>query len=264
MVHHCWPSPLMRQRLDQVLVRRGLVASRARARDLILRGQVRVDGAVVHKPALSVNDDAAVEVKTTSAHHVSRGGEKLSAALEAFGYGATGRTVVDIGASTGGFCQVLLEQGAQRVYAVDVGHDQLHDTVRNNGRVVSLEGTDARTLSTFVIEDPVDAVVADVSFISLTKVLPAALRLAQDGAWLVALIKPQFEAGREHIGKGGIVRDESVRRRVCVNIEEWISTEAGWQVDGVIPSPIKGGSGNQEFLIGARKGSERRSHETAG
>ena len=185
--------------------------------------------------------------------YVSRGGEKLEAALDEFGFDPKGSVALDLGASTGGFSDVLIARGAAKVYAVDVGSGQLHAKLRVNPKVISLEGTDARTLDRSVIREEVTAIVADVSFISLTLALPAALRLAAPGAWLVALVKPQFEAGRPAVGKGGIVRKPAERKKAVEKIRDFIE-EAGWTVIGEIASPILGGSGNVEFLIGARHG----------
>ncbi len=183
---------------------------------------------------------------------MSRGGAlKLIAALDAFGFSPEGRIALDCGASTGGFTEVLLERGAAHVFAVDVGRGQLHPRIAADPRVTSLEGQDARALSAHEISRPVSAIVADVSFISLEKVLPAVLPFAEPGAWLAALVKPQFEAGREAIGKGGIVRDAAVRDAQAVKMSDWIAAQPGWRAVGVIPSPIEGGSGNQEFLLGA-------------
>ncbi len=186
--------------------------------------------------------------------HVSRGALKLMAALEHFRFSALGVVALDVGASTGGFTQVLLERGAARVFAVDVGHGQLHARLAEDPRVVSLERCDARSLDRTRIPEPVGAIVADVSFISLTKALPAALALAAEPAWLVALVKPQFEAGRAAVGRGGIVRDAAARARAVALVQDWVAAQAGWQVAGVIPSPIAGGSGNEEFLLGAVRG----------
>lgn len=240
----------MSLRLDKALLLRGLVATRSRARDLIVRGAVRVDGAVALKPGVQVAEDAPIAL-AESPDYVSRGALKLAAALEAFRFDPQDRVVLDVGASTGGFTEVLLRRGARHVFAVDVGHGQLHPGLVRDARVTSLEGRDARTLSAREIPERVGAIVADVSFISLEKALPAALALAAPGCWLVALVKPQFEAGREAIGKGGIVRDAAVRDAQAEKIATWIGGLPGWRVTGVIPSPIEGGSGNREFLLGA-------------
>ena len=237
-------------RLDKVLLSRGLVGTRSRARDLIVRGAVAVDGAVETKPGALVQEDAPI-VLLEDADYVSRGSLKLIAALDAFGFDPAGRHALDVGASTGGFTEVLLRRGAAHVVAVDVGHGQLHPKLAGDPRVTHHEGRDARTLTQADVRTPVEAVVADVSFISLEKALPAALALASPGAWLVALIKPQFEAGRDAVGKGGIVRDAAVRDAQAEKIAVWIAGHAGWRVAGLIPSPVVGGSGNQEFLIGA-------------
>jgi 23S rRNA (cytidine1920-2'-O)/16S rRNA (cytidine1409-2'-O)-methyltransferase len=237
-----------------VLVERGLAVSRARARDLIRRGLVAVAGAVETKAGAAVAPDAEVQVAAGAGDHVSRGALKLNAALEHFRFSALGVVALDVGASTGGFTQVLLERGALRVYAVDVGHGQLHARLAEDPRVVSLERCDARSLDRTRIAEPVGAIVADVSFISLTKALPAALALAADPAWLVALVKPQFEAGRAAVGRGGVVRDPAARDRAVSLVRDWVAAQPGWRVVDVIPSPIAGGSGNQEFLLGAVRG----------
>ena len=237
-------------RLDLMLVKRGLARSRAEAQDLIKRGLVTLAGGVVLRAATPVSDDAAIGL-APSHRYVSRGALKLAAALDHFAFPVAGVIALDVGASTGGFTQVLLERGAARVYAVDVGHGQLHPELAEHPRVVALEGCDARTLDRRAVPDPVGAIVADVSFISLTKALPAALALAQRQAWLVALIKPQFEAGRGAIGKGGIVRDAAQRQRAIELVSDWLSGQTHWRVLDVIPAPIRGGSGNQEFLLGA-------------
>lgn len=238
-------------RADLALVARGLFDSRARAQAAIAAGLVTVDGRPVRKASESIAADAAV---TAEAPHpwVSRGGVKLEAALEAFAIDPAGRTCLDLGASTGGFTQVLLARGAARVYAVDVGHGQLHPSVAAEPRVVPLEGTDARRLTRAEIGDPIDLVVADVSFISLKLVLPPVLALCGAGCALAALIKPQFEAGRAHVRKG-IVKDAAIHAQVCDEIGALVQG-LGFGVTGIIPSPIAGGDGNREFLIGARRG----------
>jgi 23S rRNA (cytidine1920-2'-O)/16S rRNA (cytidine1409-2'-O)-methyltransferase len=241
------------QRLDLALVARGLVATRAKARDLIARGEVTVDGRVVSKVAMGVRAEQAIAVDARVSAQVSRGAVKLAAASEHFGLDAGGRVALDVGASTGGFTQTLLERGAVRVYAVDVGKGQLHGTLASDPRVVSLEGCDARGLDRTLVPEVVGAIVADVSFISLTKALPAALSLAAAGCWLVALVKPQFEVGRDGLGKGGVVRDEMLRERALSDVRDWLAAQPGWTVIGTMPSPIEGGSGNVEFLIAAVK-----------
>lgn len=239
-------------RLDQILVERKLVATRSRARDLILRGLVTIDGRIATKPAAIVADAATITVDSVSAGYVSRGAEKLVAGLEAFGIEVDQRICLDVGSSTGGFTQVLLDRGAAKVYAVDVGRAQLHEALRSDPRVVSLEETDARDLDGRMVPDRIDVVVTDLSFISLAKALGPALSLAVQGASLIALVKPQFEAGRENIAKGGIVRDEAVRARTVNDVAAWLS-QSGWLVKGRAVSPLKGGDGNEEYLIGAVK-----------
>ncbi len=229
----------------------GLAPSRARAADLIRRGYVTVAGETTTKPGALVTDEAAIVVAAGVADHVSRGAVKLEAGLRAFRLDPEGCVALDIGASTGGFTEVLLGEGAAKVYAVDVGRGQLHESLRGDPRVISLEATDARVLDAALIPEPVAAIVADVSFISLSQALPAALKRAAPDAWLVALVKPQFEAGREAVGKGGIVRKAADRERAVLRVRDFLEAE-GWTVLGVIPSPIEGGSGNTEFLIGAR------------
>ncbi len=243
----------MKGRLDQVLVERRLARTRSQARDLILRGCVSVKGSVATKAGLEVSFDAEISVAADAQPWVSRGGLKLVAALDRFGFEPAGLVALDIGASSGGFTQVLIERGARRVYAVDVGHGQLDPLLREDPRVANLEGLDARSLDAAIVPEPIGAVVADVSFISVVKVLgPVLQRLPAPGAWLVALVKPQFEVGRERIGKGGIVRSEAARAEAVARVEAWIDALPAWRSVGVIPSPIAGGNGNIEFLIGAR------------
>jgi 23S rRNA (cytidine1920-2'-O)/16S rRNA (cytidine1409-2'-O)-methyltransferase len=243
----------MRKRLDVVLVERGLAPSRSRARDLIKYGKVLVDRQVCTKAGAEVGVEQMLTLEPASVGGVSRGGAKLAAALDAFGFKPKGRIALDVGASTGGFTEVLLERGAAKVYAVDVGHGQLHTRLKADPRVVSMEECDARSLTRELIPEPVGAIVADVSFISLAKALPAPLELAAPGAWLVALVKPQFEAGRARIGKRGIVRDERARQAAVEEVRAWLAAQENWRVVGIVPSPIRGGSGNEEFLMGARK-----------
>lgn len=239
-----------RQRIDQLLVSTGRFDSRARARAAIEAGLVRVDGRVVKKPSEPIAPDAAIEAQAPHPW-VSRAGLKLEAGLDAFGVDPAGAVCLDLGASTGGFTQVLLARGATRVYAVDVGHDQLHPILRADPRVISREGCDARALEASLFDAPPRVVVSDVSFISLRLVLPHALQFAAAQARLVALVKPQFEAGRAHVSKG-VVRDAAVHARVCDEIAALVAG-LGWRVDGVRPSPITGGDGNTEFLLGATR-----------
>lgn len=242
-------------RLDLLLTARGLAPSRSRARDLIRRGLVRAGGKVVTRPGLDLGEDAELALDETWSGYVSRGALKLAAALDAFGFDPAGRIALDIGASTGGFTQLLIERGAARVYAVDVGRGQLHSSLHADRRIVSLEGVDARQLDRVLVPEPITAITADVSFISLTKVLPAAFALAAPGCWAVLLVKPQFEAGREAVGKGGIVRDEAARAQALDGIVTFVDAQAGWSIAGTIASPLTGQSGNTEYLLGARHAS---------
>jgi 23S rRNA (cytidine1920-2'-O)/16S rRNA (cytidine1409-2'-O)-methyltransferase len=242
---------MMRMRLDEAMVRRGLAPSRSRARDSILRGRVTVDGRRADKAGGAVMANAEIHVDDPALEWVSRAALKLTAALDAFGFDPAGKACLDIGASTGGFTQVLLEREARSVHAVEVGHGQLDPDIAADPRVVSLEGLNARDLTADHIAGPVDMIVADVSFISLMQALPAALDLAAPGALLVALVKPQFEVGRKSIGKGGIVRDDEAARATPRVIADWLA-ERGWTVVGVIESPIVGADGNREFLLGAK------------
>jgi 23S rRNA (cytidine1920-2'-O)/16S rRNA (cytidine1409-2'-O)-methyltransferase len=240
-------------RLDLTLVERGLVASRSRARDLILRGAVSVDGSVVRKPAFDVGGTSMIALAADTGL-VSRGAEKLRAALDHFGFEADGRSCLDIGASTGGFTQVLLERGAARVLAIDVGHGQLAQRLREDPRVVVCEGTDARSIDHRLTGGEVDALVADLSFISIAKALGPALALVRPGGWAIALVKPQFEVGRDGLSKGGLVRSEALRRSALERVAEWLAAQPGWRVAGSITSPIAGGSGSIEYLLGAWRG----------
>ena len=244
----------MTKRRDLALVERGLVRTRARARDAILRGHVTVDGKLVARPATTVEPDAAIALDDPASGYVSRGSLKLIAALDRFGYSPAGQVALDIAASTGGFTQVLIERGATKVYAIDVGHGQLDAKLASDPRVISREGVNARDLTPGDIGELAGVIVADVSFISLRLVLPPVLALAGPAAWGVFLVKPQFEVGREAIGKGGIVRDAGLSERTAADIAGWLESEMAWRVDGVILSPIEGGDGNREFLLGARRG----------
>jgi 23S rRNA (cytidine1920-2'-O)/16S rRNA (cytidine1409-2'-O)-methyltransferase len=239
-----------RKRADQLLVERGLFESRTRAQAAIAAGLVTANGIVLRKPSDGVAVDAVIEAALEHPW-VSRGGLKLVAALDHFGFDAAGRVCLDAGASTGGFTEVLLARGARRVYAVDVGHGQLHARLRERPEVVSLEETDIRTLDPARLAELPDFVVADVSFISLKLILPALMPLLRRPAELIALIKPQFEAGRVHLKKG-VVRDTAIHAAVCEDIATFAASR-GWTVAGVIPSPIAGGEGNLEFLLGVTK-----------
>ena len=242
---------MTRKRADVVLVERGFFTSRARAQEAIAAGLVTVNGIVVRKASDAVPDEAVITAEQPHPY-VSRGGLKLAAALDAFQIDPKDRICLDIGASTGGFTEVLLTRGAAHVYAVDVGHSQLHPTIVGNARVTNLEGTDARALSDELIPRKVDLLVSDVSFISLKLVLPAVVALLKPRADLAVLVKPQFEAGRDHVKKG-IVRDEAVHRAVCEDMTAFVAS-LGFTVIGLVPSPIEGGDGNREFLLGARRG----------
>lgn len=242
-----------KQRADQALVERGLAESRARAQALILAGKVFSGERRVDKPGQPVKADTPLSVKGQDHPWVSRGGIKLAHAIAHFGLSPAGRVALDVGASTGGFTDVLLQNGAARVYAVDVGHGQLAWSLRNDPRVVVLERTNARHLTAAEIPEPPDALVCDASFIGLRTVLPAAIGLCAPGAWAAALIKPQFEAGPGQVGKGGVVRDPAVHEAVCATIRDWWAAIPGWRVLGIEPSPITGPEGNREFLIAAVK-----------
>jgi 23S rRNA (cytidine1920-2'-O)/16S rRNA (cytidine1409-2'-O)-methyltransferase len=236
-----------------LLVARGLAESRTRAQALIMAGLAFAGSTRIAKPGDLLAEDATVSVKGQDHPWVSRGGIKLAHALEFFSLSPAGRICIDIGASTGGFTDVLLQHGASHVHAVDVGHGQLAWRLRNDPRVIVHERTNARHLTPEIVPPPVGAVVCDASFIGLRTILPPALELCGPGTFAVALIKPQFEAGPEQVGKGGVVRDAAVHQAVCAEIEAWWSARADWRVLGITPSPITGPEGNREFLIAARK-----------
>jgi 23S rRNA (cytidine1920-2'-O)/16S rRNA (cytidine1409-2'-O)-methyltransferase len=239
-------------RADVALVERGLVESRTRAQALILAGLVFSGEQRVNKAGDPIRPDQPLELRGQDHPWVSRGGVKLAHALAHFGLSPAGRVCLDIGASTGGFCDVLLHHGATTVYAVDVGHGQLAWKLRNDPRVVVLERVNARHLDATKVPEPVGVVVCDASFIGLRTVLPAPLALAAPGAWAVALIKPQFEVGPA-VAKGGVVRDAAVHQQVCAEIGAWWSSLPGWRVLGIEASPILGPEGNREFLIAAER-----------
>jgi 23S rRNA (cytidine1920-2'-O)/16S rRNA (cytidine1409-2'-O)-methyltransferase len=245
---------LNRQRLDHLLVTRGLAETRTKAQALIMAGLVSVGEMPVTKAGQTFLEDADIRVKGKEHPWVSRGGMKLAHAIRTFNLSAEGLCAMDVGASTGGFTDVLLHHDALRVYAVDVGHGQLDWKLRQDPRVRVLEKTNARHLTAVEIPEPIDILVCDASFISLKTVLATPLTFTKASAWLAALIKPQFEAGREQVGKGGIVRDANVHQTVCDDITAWMSAQTGWHVEGVCESPITGAEGNKEFLIVARKG----------
>ena len=238
-------------RLDQAIVMAGLAESRARAQALIEAGVVLVNGMAAKKPSQKVNDDTDIVITENPNPWVSRAALKLDHALKEFGLSPNKAICLDVGASTGGFTEVLLARGAAKVYALDVGRGQLHGRLRDDPRVVNIEGMNAREIPDGLIP-AVDWIVTDVSFISLEKALPVPLSLAREGAVLVALIKPQFEVGRAHIGKGGIVRDQAAKSQARDRIEAFLQAE-GWQVINRGESPIKGGDGNEEYLVAARR-----------
>jgi 23S rRNA (cytidine1920-2'-O)/16S rRNA (cytidine1409-2'-O)-methyltransferase len=240
-------------RLDKELVARGLAPTRARARDAVLRGHVTIDGRQADRPGVEVRASQAIVVSDPAAGYVSRAALKLIHALDHFGYDPTGRRALDIGASTGGFTQVLLRRGATEVVAIDVGHGQLAPALAADPRVKNREGVNARALTAEEAGGPVGAVVSDVSFISQRLVLPPALDLAEPGAFAVVLAKPQFEVGRDALGRGGLVRDPIVAEQSALALRDWLAARPGWAVDGLVPSPISGGDGNREFLLGARR-----------
>lgn len=242
-------------RADQALVDRGLVETRSKAQALVMAGKVFSGEQRIAKPGQQISEETPLDVRGQDHPWVSRGGLKLEKGLEAFAIDPAGFSCIDVGASTGGFTDVLLENGAAKVYAVDVGRGQLHWKLRTDDRVVVLEQTNARNLTETDIPEAVDIVVCDASFIGLEKVLPAALDLTGETAFLVALIKPQFQVGRGEVGKGGVVRDPDLHAKVCDEVREWVGSLPGWRVLGIVESPITGPEGNREFLIGAKKNS---------
>jgi 23S rRNA (cytidine1920-2'-O)/16S rRNA (cytidine1409-2'-O)-methyltransferase len=243
-----------KRRADQLLVERGLAESRARAQALILAGRVFAGARRVVKSGEQLGGDAAIEIRGRDHPWVSRGGVKLAHALDDFAIHVSGKVALDIGASTGGFTDVLLARGARRVYAVDVGYGQLAWKLRHDPRVVLRERINARYLGRAEIPEPIDIIACDASFIGLAVLLPAPLSLAAEESVLVALIKPQFEAGPRHVGSGGVVRDAAVQQAVCARISGWVAAQTGWTVVGIAESPIRGADGNREFLLCARRG----------
>lgn len=238
-------------RLDQLIVERGLADSRTRAQALVMAGHVLVGDTKATKPGQQVADDVPVTVKGSDHPWVSRGGIKLAHALDEFKIDVTDMVAMDVGSSTGGFTDVLLSGGAKRVYAVDSGTNQLAWKLRQDDRVIVHEQTSARILTDAHIPENMDIIVCDASFIGLTKVIERPLTFAKPGAQLVALIKPQFEAGRDEVGKGGVVRDEAVHQRVCDDVQSWLVAQ-NWSISGLTTSPITGPQGNVEFLVWAR------------
>jgi 23S rRNA (cytidine1920-2'-O)/16S rRNA (cytidine1409-2'-O)-methyltransferase len=241
------------QRLDQLLVTLSLFASRSRARDAIQRGTVTVNGKTVTKPGALFTEDAEIKIDDPAQDYVSRAALKLVAALDHFGLDPKGQHCLDVGASTGGFTEVLLERGAAHVTAIDVGHDQMHSRISADPRVTNIEGLNARNLTAEDIGKPFAFVVSDVSFISLKLALAPTLTLAEPGARAALLVKPQFEAGRDAIGKGGLLKDPASAPAVAAELERWFTEDMGWKSLGLIPSPIAGGDGNHEFLLAGIK-----------
>ena len=239
-------------RLDVALVERGLAETRAAAQRLVMAGLVFSGERRLEKAGQGIGPDTALEVRGQPHPYVSRGGLKLEKALDHFAIPVAGRLALDVGSSTGGFTDCLLQRGAARVYAVDVGTNQLAWKLRSEPRVVSLEKTNMREVTVMLIPEQVELIVCDASFIGLRTVLPAALALAAPGAHLVALIKPQFEVGKGRVGKGGIVREPALHEEVCATITDWLADQPGWRVLGVTESPITGAEGNKEFLIAAQ------------
>lgn len=237
-------------RIDQLLTDRGLAESRTRAQALIMAGLVFVGTRKIEKPGQTVADDAEIEVKGRDHPWVSRGGVKLAHGLDHFGWDVTGAVAIDVGSSTGGFTDVLLSRGAARVYAVDSGTNQLAWKLRQDPRVIVHEQTSARILTAAHVPEPIDLIICDASFIALAKVLAVPIGFARPGARALVLVKPQFEAGRDEVGKGGVVRDPAVHARVCADVAVWFGGQ-GWAVDGISPSPITGPEGNVEFLLAA-------------
>jgi 23S rRNA (cytidine1920-2'-O)/16S rRNA (cytidine1409-2'-O)-methyltransferase len=241
-------------RLDQLLITRSLFESRSRGRDAIQRGTVKVDGVTITKAGMLVSPEAEIAVDDPAQAYVSRAALKLIEALDHFKFSPEGLDCLDIGASTGGFTQVLLERGVNHVIAVDVGHDQMDPKLREDRRITNLEGVNARTLDVEQLEGrTIMAVVSDVSFISLKLAVLPALEHAASGAWCVLLVKPQFEAGRDNVGKGGMLKDPSSAPKIAEDLKQWLMSLDGWQSLGVIPSPIAGGDGNVEFLLAGKK-----------
>ncbi len=241
------------QRLDQLLVTLSLFASRSRARDAIQRGTVTVNGKIVTKPGALFSESADISIDDPAQEYVSRAALKLVAALDHFGLDPQGQHCLDVGASTGGFTEVLLQRGASHVTAIDVGHDQMHPRIAGDPRVTNIEGLNARNLTADDVGEPFTFIVSDVSFISLKLALAPALALAEPGARAALLVKPQFEAGRDAIGKAGLLKDPSSAPAVAAELERWFTNDMGWQSFGLIASPIAGSDGNQEFLLAGIK-----------
>ncbi len=240
-------------RADLMLFEKGLTETRTKAQALILAGKVYVGQKRINKPGTLLLADESVVVRSRGHKWVGRGGVKLEAALKAFSLNPEDRVIADIGASSGGFTDVILAYGAAKVYAIDVGRGQLHNKLRSHPKVVCLEKTNARYLTRRHIQEPLQAITCDVSFIGIEKVLPAAIRLTDEQAWLVTLVKPQFQLGRGKVAKGGVVRDTKLHEEACDYVAAWLEKEMKWRVLGITPSPIEGAKGNKEFLIAAIK-----------
>jgi len=241
-----------RERLDKLLVEKGIVRSRERARALIMAGKVAVDGKRIDKPGVQIDVEANLKLRGNESSYVSRGGEKLAGALKTFGIDPKGMVVMDVGASTGGFTDCILQQGAQKVYAVDVGYGQLAWKLQKDPRVVNLERRNIRYLQREEVQDETDLILVDTSFISIEKFLPFLLRFLKKGGFILSLIKPQFEVGKGEVGKGGVVRDVALHRKVIDRISKF-SQEVGFKVLGVTESPLLGPKGNKEFFIYLKK-----------
>jgi 23S rRNA (cytidine1920-2'-O)/16S rRNA (cytidine1409-2'-O)-methyltransferase len=239
-------------RLDQALVARGLAPTRAAAQRLVMAGLVFSGERRLDKPGHTIAAEMSLEVRGQPHPYVSRGGLKLEKGLDHFAIPVAGRVALDVGASTGGFSDLLLRRGAAKVYAIDVGTNQLAWKLRSDSRVISMEKTNIRDVTRKEVPEPIDLIVCDASFIGLRTALPAALALAASGAHLVALIKPQFEVGKGRVGKGGIVREPELHQEVCATISQWLAEQPGWKVLGITDSPIEGAEGNKEFLIAGR------------
>ena len=242
---------MAKKRADIILFEQGQAQSRSRAESIILSGSVYIGDRKIDKPGTQLPEDSILEVRAKEHPWVSRGGMKLFHALEHFKIDPKGFTCIDLGASTGGFTNVLLSQNAKKVYAIDVGFGQLDWGLRNDDKVIVMERQNARYITSELISEPIDMIVCDASFIGLRTILPAAMSLAKKDAILIALIKPQFEAGKKHLKKG-IVRDESIHQQVCLEIKNWLENDMKWSVQGITPSPITGAKGNKEFLICAK------------
>ena len=240
-------------RLDILLVEKKLAPTRSKARDLIRAGHVSVEGVITTKAGKTFSSSAAIKLASSAPDYISRGGIKLQHALEHFKLEVHGKVFLDLGASTGGFTEVLLRNGVAHVYAVDIGHSQLHESLQKHSKVTSMEGVDARSLKTSDFAHSIDGVVADLSFISLTKALAAPMKLIEKGGVLIALIKPQFELEKKSVGKGGIVRNPEDRKRALESAIKWLSSDQKWRIEGTCHSPIEGQHGNTEYLIAARR-----------